>query len=181
MARSLRIERPGAWYHITARGNERRTIFRDERDRAHFCELLGEAVERFGLRLHAWVLMDNHYHLAAGDSGGQSLAGHAVAQRQLHGLVQPAASSAADTCCRAVSRPSSWTRWTGGWNWCCISGGKKCGLKWKELGAAAGGIDYVSASTAVRRLEQRLGKVPALSQALRQAQTRLQKTTMNHE
>jgi REP element-mobilizing transposase RayT len=57
------MERAGGWYHVTARGNERRRIFRDDVDRAHFCALLGELVERFGLRLHAFVLMDNHYHL----------------------------------------------------------------------------------------------------------------------
>ena len=63
MARPLRIERLGAWYHLTGRGNERRAIFRSDRDREHFCELLAEMVERFRVRLHAYVLMDNHYHL----------------------------------------------------------------------------------------------------------------------
>jgi len=51
MARPLRIERGGGWYHVTARGNERRAIFRDDRDRAHFCEVLGEMVERFRVLL----------------------------------------------------------------------------------------------------------------------------------
>ena len=50
-------------YHITARGNERRAIFRDDRDRCHFLELLAEMVERFAIGLHCYVLMDNHYHL----------------------------------------------------------------------------------------------------------------------
>ena len=63
MARPLRIERAGAWYHLTARGNERQPIFRDRRDYQHFCELLAEAVERFRWRLHAYVLMKNHFHL----------------------------------------------------------------------------------------------------------------------
>lgn len=63
MARPLRIEHPGGWYHVTARGNERRAIFRDDRDRAHFLELLEIMVGRFGLLLHCFVLMDNHYHL----------------------------------------------------------------------------------------------------------------------
>lgn len=63
MSRPLRIERAGGWYHLTARGNERRPVFRDNRDRAHFCDLLGEMVTRFRVRLHAFVLMDNHYHL----------------------------------------------------------------------------------------------------------------------
>lgn len=63
MARPLRIEQPGGWYHCTARGNEQRPIFREDRDRQHFCERLAETVERFRLVLHAYVLMPNHYHL----------------------------------------------------------------------------------------------------------------------
>jgi REP element-mobilizing transposase RayT len=63
MARPIRIERAGGWYHITARGNERRPIYRENRDRQHFCELLGEMVSQYNLVLHAFVLMDNHYHL----------------------------------------------------------------------------------------------------------------------
>ncbi len=52
MARPLRIERPGGRYHITARGNERKAIFRDDPDRYHFLELLSELGERFGIRVH---------------------------------------------------------------------------------------------------------------------------------
>ena len=63
VSRPLRIERAGGWYHVTARGNERRPIYRDARHRRHFCELLAELVPRFHLRLHCFVLMDNHYHL----------------------------------------------------------------------------------------------------------------------
>jgi putative transposase len=63
MARPLRIERPGGRYHITARGNERKDIFRDDPDRFHFLELLAELSPRFGCRVHAYVLMDNHFHL----------------------------------------------------------------------------------------------------------------------
>ena len=51
------------WYHVTARGIERRTVFVDARDRGHFEELLEETVERFRVLLHAYVLMPNHYHL----------------------------------------------------------------------------------------------------------------------
>jgi len=63
MARPLRIEKAGAWYHLTARGNELKPIYRDERDREHFLELIQEMVVRFRVRLHCYVLMDNHYHL----------------------------------------------------------------------------------------------------------------------
>jgi REP element-mobilizing transposase RayT len=63
MARPPRIDRPGAWHHVTARGNERKAIFRDDRDRHHFCQLVGKTVEVFRWKIHAYVLMDNHYHL----------------------------------------------------------------------------------------------------------------------
>jgi REP element-mobilizing transposase RayT len=56
MARAVRIELAGGWYHVTARGNERRAIFRDERDRRHFLELVEELTGRFGLRVHAYSL-----------------------------------------------------------------------------------------------------------------------------
>ena len=48
---------------MTSRGNERRTIYRDDKDRHHFLELLAELPERFRVRVHGYVLMDNHYHL----------------------------------------------------------------------------------------------------------------------
>ena len=63
MARGLRIHRSGGRYHVTARGNERKDIFRDDTDRFHFLELQSELTEEFGVRVHAYVLMDNHYHL----------------------------------------------------------------------------------------------------------------------
>lgn len=63
MARPLRIDLAGAWHHVTCRGNERRVIFRDDRDRNHFKELLGEVVERYLWRIHSFVMMDNHFHL----------------------------------------------------------------------------------------------------------------------
>src|SRR2546421_2102080 len=63
MARALRIEIPGGRYHITAQGNERRAIFRQDTDRIRLLELLSELPARFGVRLHAYVLMSNHDHL----------------------------------------------------------------------------------------------------------------------
>ena len=65
MARPLRITRAGTWYHLTARGNERKRIYRDDDDRQKFLALLETWVERFRIRLHGYVLMDNHYHLLA--------------------------------------------------------------------------------------------------------------------
>ena len=63
MARPLRIEYPGALYHVTSRGNARQAIFIDDTDRSGFIDALGEAVARFGWLCHAYCLMDNHYHL----------------------------------------------------------------------------------------------------------------------
>ena len=63
MARPLRIDIAGGWYHVTGRGNERRNIFWEDGDRVKFLSYLEEWVERFGVRLHGYVLMDNHYHL----------------------------------------------------------------------------------------------------------------------
>ena len=63
MARPLRIEFRGALYHVTARGNARSDIFRDDADRRLFLSVLDRVVSRFQLRLYAYCLMDNHYHL----------------------------------------------------------------------------------------------------------------------
>ena len=63
MARPLRLEFEHATWHLTARGNEQREIFRDDIDRERFLLMLSQTVVRFGWRLFAWVLMSNHYHL----------------------------------------------------------------------------------------------------------------------
>src|SRR6266404_3541069 len=58
-----------------ARGNRRERIFRDDGDRRFFCQTLGEACERTGWRVHAWVLMSNHYHLMLETPEGNLVAG----------------------------------------------------------------------------------------------------------
>ena len=63
MARPLRIEYPGAVYHVTSRGNAQQPIFADDRDRLAFLERLRTVVEQYHWLCHAWCLMDNHYHL----------------------------------------------------------------------------------------------------------------------
>ena len=63
MARPLRIEFPGALYHVISRGNERRPIVRDDADRHKRIDWLRRAVQTYGWRLHAFVLMKNHDHL----------------------------------------------------------------------------------------------------------------------
>ena len=63
MARSVRVEFPGAFYHVMARGNRREPIFLDKEDGKQFVKALGEVCAMTGWRVHAWVLLSNHYHL----------------------------------------------------------------------------------------------------------------------
>ncbi len=63
MARPLRIEYPGAVYHVTSRGNERKPIYRTDTDRERFLGVLARVTARYQWLCHAYCLMDNHYHL----------------------------------------------------------------------------------------------------------------------
>src|SRR5580704_19276594 len=63
MARATRVDFPGALYHVLNRGIERRAIFRSTRCCQKFIQLLSSLPERFGVRLHGYALMGNHYHL----------------------------------------------------------------------------------------------------------------------
>lgn len=69
MVRPLRLEYPGAVYHVTARGNARQDIFADDADREKFLAILAATVGRYRYRYryrwrcHAYCLMGNHYHL----------------------------------------------------------------------------------------------------------------------
>lgn len=82
MARPLRLDIPGEFHHVLARGNSRLPIFDDDRDRRTFLRLLEEVVERFDVRCHAFCLMGNHYHLLLQPMGG----GLPSAVRQLNGV-----------------------------------------------------------------------------------------------
>ena len=64
MPRPLRIEYPGAIYHVISRGDRREAIYRDDRDREGFLQTLGEACRKTGWEVHAWCLLGNHFHLA---------------------------------------------------------------------------------------------------------------------
>ncbi len=63
MVRPLRIEYPGAVYHVTARGDRRERIAHDDADRALFLAVLGAALTRFDAQAWAYCLMDKHYQL----------------------------------------------------------------------------------------------------------------------
>jgi REP element-mobilizing transposase RayT len=63
MVRPLRLQYPGALYHITVRGNRRQDIFIDDIDRKHFLQVLDEIASIRNVICYAYCLMDNHYHL----------------------------------------------------------------------------------------------------------------------
>ena len=63
MARPLRIEYPGAVYHVTVRGNQRSHIFRSTQDRERFLFKLEESAQRYDIRVYLFCLMTTHIHL----------------------------------------------------------------------------------------------------------------------
>ena len=63
MSRPLRLEFPGAVYHVTSRGDRREAIYRDDADRVAQLEVLAQAMDRFDAEVLAYCLMGNHYHL----------------------------------------------------------------------------------------------------------------------
>ncbi len=79
MGRPLRVEYAGALYHITSRGNERKRIFLADKDRKKFLGILGDYHDRYGILIHSFVLMDNHYHLILETPKGNLL-------KVMHGL-----------------------------------------------------------------------------------------------
>jgi REP-associated tyrosine transposase len=82
MSRPLRIEFPGALYHITGRGNARQRICRNDEDREQFLSILSHVVGRYDWLCHAYCLMDNHYHLLI-ETPKPNLS---LGMRQLNGL-----------------------------------------------------------------------------------------------
>lgn len=75
MARKLRLEFPGACYHVLNRGNYRAQVFGSEKTRAAFEACLFEVCGKSGWLLHAYVIMSNHYHLAVETPEGNLVAG----------------------------------------------------------------------------------------------------------
>jgi REP element-mobilizing transposase RayT len=75
MPRKLRVEYPGAIYHVMSRGNGRQNIFRGDVDRQDFLKTLAEACEKTGFQVHAYCLMRNHFHLVVETPNGNLVAG----------------------------------------------------------------------------------------------------------
>src|SRR4029077_14091805 len=82
MARPLRIEYDGALYHVTSRGNDRKAIFKNDRDRELFLNTLAQVTERFHWICYAYCLMNNHYHLVIETPDGNLSKG----MRQFNGV-----------------------------------------------------------------------------------------------
>ena len=73
MARLPRLTLPGYPHHIIQRGNNRQVIFVDTQDFETMLALLAESAKKFGVAVHAYVLMDNHFHLLATPSTAEAL------------------------------------------------------------------------------------------------------------
>jgi putative transposase len=82
VARPLRLEFPGAVYHLTSRGNARQKIFLTDQDRKHFLSTLSDVIVRYGWICHAYCLMENHYHLLVETPKGNL----SIGMRQLNGI-----------------------------------------------------------------------------------------------
>ncbi len=79
MARPLRVEIEGGFYHVFSRGIRKDPIFLNDRDREVFLEKLGDELKKYGIKCHAYVLMKNHYHLLLETPQGGL-------QRAMHGI-----------------------------------------------------------------------------------------------
>jgi len=95
--RPLRSFEPGGFYHLTARGNNRGAVVIDDDDRASFMRLLARTELRFGIRVHAWCLMTNHYHLVVEATTGDAACAYVLLNPVRAGL---------------TGRPEDW-RWAG--------------------------------------------------------------------
>ncbi len=73
---------PGAVYHVTSRGNEKKPVFRDDRDRENFLNTLQHVNKRYNWICHAYCLMTNHYHLLIETPDGNL----SIGMRQLNGV-----------------------------------------------------------------------------------------------
>ena len=82
MARPIRIEFSGALYHVTSRGDRRKSIYEDDKDRESFLNICEQVIKNFNWICHAYCLMNNHYHLVIETPDGNLSKG----MRQLNGV-----------------------------------------------------------------------------------------------
>lgn len=108
MLRPLRVEYPGAVYHVTSRGNRREPIAKDDIDRVVFLSVAGEAFECFDAHASAYCLMGKHYHLVM----RTTLANLSRLMRHIDGVQRKPSIAAINLqviCSRAASKPDWWT------------------------------------------------------------------------
>lgn len=121
MARPLRLEFPGALYHVTASGNAPQLIFLDDTDRQQFVRLLGHEIQQQHWRYYAYCLMGNHYHLVLAPqlshnsriAGGSGLARCVVGPRPLRPLSSVAQVAYRRFVADGATQPSPWRDVTG--------------------------------------------------------------------
>lgn len=82
MSRPVRIEFPGASYHVTSKGRDGQTVFNDDEDRGAFLNVVENVVDRFDWLIHSYILMNDHYHLVVEVPGANLSKG----MRQLNGV-----------------------------------------------------------------------------------------------
>ena len=82
MSRPVRIEFPGASYHVTSKGREGQTVFLDDEDRGVFLNVVENVVDRFDWLVHSYILMQDHYDLVVEVPGANLSKG----MRQLNGV-----------------------------------------------------------------------------------------------
>jgi putative transposase len=75
MPRQLRIEYPGAIYHVMNRGDRREPIYQDDADRTRFLQTLGDACRKTDWQIHAYCLMGNHFHVVLETPGANLVDG----------------------------------------------------------------------------------------------------------
>jgi hypothetical protein len=92
MARSVRVEFSGAYYHVMARGNRRAAIFLDDDDRRFFVQCLAEACEKTGWRVHAWVFDGKPLPFVHGESRSQPGGADEIAAKHGDPQIQRASS-----------------------------------------------------------------------------------------
>ena len=107
MARPLRLQFPGAVYHVMACGNHAQPIFRGDQDRRRWLKTLGEACVKTGWQVHAFGLMGDHYHLQLQTPEANLVAGMKWLQgtftQRYHGRHR-----CFGTCSKAAIRRSWW-------------------------------------------------------------------------
>ena len=116
ITRPLRIEFPGALYHVTSRGDRRGTIYRDDTDRLAWQEVLALVCERHHFVVHSFCQMSNHYHLLVETAEANLSQG----MRQLNGVYTQhfnRRQSLSGTYCKAATNPSWCSKKIICWNW----------------------------------------------------------------